>query len=137
MAGNIKYECKGCKLSVTNRQKSIQCSACFIWFHFKCTDLSDYQFQEHVKNPKLIWKCKFCHKEKCKDCQKFIINNKNVIKLKCNSCKLWSHKQCAKVTVEMTKNKQFVDNWICRGCIFDNVPFSSLDNHQFKREFVN
>jgi len=36
----------------------------------------------------------------------------------------------------MTKNKQFVDNWICRGCISDNVPFSGLDNHQFKREFV-
>ena len=135
MSGNNnKFVCKGCKGGVSNRQKSIQCSACFIWFHFKCTNLTDDQFQEHVINPKLIWKCNFCHKEKCKECHKCIINND--LKIKCNSCKLWSHKPCAKVTKEMIGSKQIRDNWICRSCIFDNVPFSGLDNNQIKREFI-
>ena len=135
-ANNKHYECKGCRREVTNRQKSIQCNACFGWIHYKkCSSLTSSEFQEHDDNPKIIWKCSFCIIEKCKDCPKFI-NNK-APKIKCTCCKLWAHKSCAKISNDQYKDKSFLNNWICRDCLSENMAFSNLDNIQIKRELLS
>ena len=41
---NWKYPCCQCKKPVKSNQKGLECDACKKWVHFKCTDLTETQY---------------------------------------------------------------------------------------------
>ena len=60
-----KHPCKGCDDLVTETCDAVQCDRCTAWIHFKCTNLTKYQYDFLAINPKsnIKWFCESCTKE--------------------------------------------------------------------------
>ena len=59
-----QFLCATCNIAIKKNEKSICCSLCDLWLHFKCTELSEILFNElnshYKKNGFSFWPCKSC-----------------------------------------------------------------------------
>ena len=132
MKGDDK--CKVCKQIV--KGKSICCDGCNKWLHFKCSKLSQEQYQFHVDNEIEFWRCEYCVVVKCKICSLLITRNQDSIG--CDICQSWVHQKCSGISKKMFKEIGLSNSdWFCRICIRENLPFSSLDNKNFAKVCTN
>ena len=57
---NWKFPCLSCAKPVKINQKGIECNACKIWVHLKCTDLSETQYNYLETNEDIPFYCLTC-----------------------------------------------------------------------------
>ena len=132
-----EYKCKKCRKTVGNNSKSICCDSCNKWIHYKCTSLTQNEFDFHTKNELEFWRCDFCIPRICK-CGLVAKHNQN--KLCCKICNTWTHLKCSGLNKndfneQMLKKKKKKDDWYCRSCITQILPFSSIDNKKIIKLF--
>ena len=129
-------KCRKCWNRVGPRHKSICCDICHSWFHFKCSKLNNESFQSFVNNPNKIWRCPYCEVFRCKKCTLIIKRKQNCIC--CDVCDHWVHLKCSGLSktefLTLGENNNS-DYWYCRSCIFEALPFSSLDNYKLAKLF--
>ena len=125
-------KCLSCRKIVNDNHKSINCDECNKWLHFKCSRLTNKEFQAHTKNQSLPFTCIFCSDYICCACDKHVYHNQNSIC--CDSCDGWTHLKCTKLTLkdynELGNNQDKF--WFCRKCNTTIFPFSNLDDNKFK-----
>ena len=57
---NWKYPCIKCSKPVKNNQKGLECNVCSKWLHFKCTDLTEAQYEFLEQNVDAPFYCLLC-----------------------------------------------------------------------------
>ena len=57
---NWKYPCSKCNKPVKCNQKGLECNVCTTWVHFKCTDLSEVQYDFLEKKVNVPFYCLLC-----------------------------------------------------------------------------
>ena len=68
----------------------------------------------------MIFPCSYCNKNVKSD------------SIFCDSCKLWVHLKCSKLTkVEFDKLANQNDDWYCKKCYQQMFPFQNLDNIEY------
>jgi hypothetical protein len=55
-----KYPCGACGKNVNSNQKAMECEDCLIWYHNKCMDMNDYNYEVHVQHNSYVWVCYKC-----------------------------------------------------------------------------
>lgn len=65
----ITSKCKKCTAAACEGDY-ITCEKCTKYYHWKCTDLTDFVIKLHKKNPYKPWRCDSCRDTYCKDCNK-------------------------------------------------------------------
>ena len=87
------------------------------WYHSKCTNLKEYEFQKHLKNKYKNWKCESCINKNCNKCNKtFPLSNFDSIC--CEKCDRWDHLRCTHLTDSAFNDYCDKDkNWKCNTCI--------------------
>ena len=60
---NWKYPCLKCFKPVKNNQKGLECNTCIKWVHFKCTNLTDTQYNYLEENNEIPYYCYVCNPE--------------------------------------------------------------------------
>ena len=111
-----KNTCPNCDLNAS--ENSINCDKCHKLYHFKCTTLSSYEIQLHIKNEYKSWKCDACVDKYCNNCNK-LFTSTNLDSICCDLCLRWYHYICADLTLN-DFNKYCVDEtliWKCKLCI--------------------
>ena len=123
MPGNKKDICKKCKKTVQG--KSICCSTCKIWYHFKYSNLTNEEFKKHEMNENLIWHCPKCTFYYCGKCCKIIKGRQeNIFCYCCNN--LIHYKSCGLDRNTFDQLGCSEDLWFGMDCIENNVPFGRL-----------
>ena len=57
-----KENCGTCKKIIGNRDKKLQCEACYDWYHCKCEEVGEEVYQVISKTEGLHWYCHGCNK---------------------------------------------------------------------------
>ena len=60
---NWKYPCRKCFKPVKSNQKGLECNNCIKWVHFKCTNLTDTQYNFLEENNEVPYYCFICNPE--------------------------------------------------------------------------
>lgn len=55
-----KYPCGTCGKNVNSNQKAMECEDCLTWYHNKCIDMNDYNYQVHIHHSSYVWVCYKC-----------------------------------------------------------------------------
>ena len=55
-----KYPCGVCQKNVNSNQKAMECEDCLVWYHNKCVDMNNINFQVHVQHSSYVWVCFKC-----------------------------------------------------------------------------
>ena len=134
MIGDKFYKCKKCLRIVGNNSKSICCDSCNKWLHFKCSKLTQKEFDFHSKNELEFWRCDYCTPQICK-CQLIVKKSQNY--LSCKNCNTQIHLKCSGLDKnEFSRIKTSnCENWCCKWCIADIIPFSTMDNRKLINYF--
>ena len=53
--------CPDCERRVTYRSKGIECEACLNWYHLKCSNVSDKEYEQISE---MVWYCKRCKEQR-------------------------------------------------------------------------
>ena len=110
------YICPQC-VQVVNGN-SICCDKCNKWYHSNCTNLTEHEFQTHLKNKYKNWKCESCIDKYCNRCNKTFPAS-NFDSICCEKCERWYHINCTNLTSsafnDYCNNKD--KNWKCNTCI--------------------
>ena len=53
--------CPDCERRVTYRSKGIECEACLNWYHLKCSNVSDKEYEQISE---MLWYCKRCKEQR-------------------------------------------------------------------------
>ena len=53
--------CPDCERRVTYRSKGIGCEACLNWYHLKCSNVSDKEYEQISE---MVWYCKRCKEQR-------------------------------------------------------------------------
>ena len=122
-------KCKKCKKLLRKNSNSICCDVCNKWLHFKCSTLTQEEFDFHAKNELEFWRCEYCTPSICK-CKLIIKNNQKSIL--CNICKTKIHLKCSGKS-----NSESTSNWFCKWCLADILPFNNMDNRKFINLFTS
>ena len=57
---NWKFPCAECKGPVKTNQKGIECGVCNVWVHFRCTELTEVQYEYLENNVEAPFYCLGC-----------------------------------------------------------------------------
>ena len=131
MADNLDSKCNKCWENFKGRNhKSICCSNCNKWVHFKCSNLSKEEFINHNNDETLIWRCECCTIHRCKKCIRVIGKGNSIF---CDCCNKWTHLKCSGLSKDvfciLGKSKE---KWICKICKIENLPFMNIDDRKLK-----
>ena len=55
-----KYPCGMCTKNVNNNQKAMGCEQCSVWYHNKCTGMSDNLYRVFMEHESYVWICYRC-----------------------------------------------------------------------------
>ena len=140
------FSCGNCQKCIPKHLRVIRCTTCLHYFHVKCTDINQKQFND-LALAKNEWNCNLCiHKlfeepefsnpednnatlvkkgEKCGECRKTIAKNINPIN--CDMCNVAFHNKCTGLSYRQSRT---CFNWICPKCAIKSLPFAGLDENQ-------
>ena len=122
----MPYKCPSCKIDVKNKSNSICCDKCNKWFHLKCTNLRQSEFEIYCIDNSFEWICENCSNDCCNKCE--IIFRKHNNAISCDSCEGWFHLKCSGLSKELFKKLAVSDDdWYCTPCKNIIFPFNSLD----------
>ncbi len=116
-----KSHCGQCSRVITTRHRLIRCSDCRVEFHRKCSNISNTDNNINEDN----WLCADCAAP-CGQCNTLIVNNTKAIQ--CDSCSLWFHIECGKVSetyYDSLGDSSF--QWKCSDCT-DLLEISDSDS---------
>ena len=115
MATNLALKCSKCWGNFKGKKsKSICCSICNKWVHLNCTNLSEDEFTNHIKDQTIIWRCEHCIIHRCKKCSR-VVGRGNCIF--CDCCNKWLHLRCSGLSKEefyVIANSD--EKWMCKIC---------------------
>ena len=120
--------CKLCNIKIPKDEKAIRCDKCKHWFHIKCIGMALIQYEHYQINYEEIFLCKSCRK--CNICDKTIAKNHR--KLSCSLCDKDVHIKCNTYSVKDYDQAKEANDFFCMKCISDILPFSSLNDVQYK-----
>ncbi len=125
-------KCLSCKKVTRENQKCIRCDECHKWLHLKCSGLTNREFLAHINDPTLDFTCSYCNNYKCCSCNKHVLDNQNSIC--CDNCDAWTHLKCSRLTLEEFREfgKDQTKLWFCVNCRHSILPFSKLDERNFR-----
>ena len=119
--GPIRNRCgvDTCGKPVKCNQRRLNCSSCLLWFHVKCLNLSDEEYQ--VKS-NIYWNCDSCNLPAPSiypcgawDCGVLVKDDNRGIQ--CDICDLWYHAECIDMTTdEYNFLSQSEVGWNCTSC---------------------
>ena len=112
--------CSSCHTKVDG-QASIACDCCEKFYHQKCTELTDFQFEIYSIDKSFSWFCKKCDAKKCNKCDLFTRHSQPI---KCDNCDKYYHLKCAGLS-----KKAFIPSeipWHCYQCNENVFPFNSI-----------
>ena len=55
-----KYPCGMCNKNVNINQKAMECESCTVWYHNKCTGMSNNLYNAHIEHESYVWICYKC-----------------------------------------------------------------------------
>ena len=126
-----QYCCPICQKDIKNNTDCIGCDKCNKWFHFKCSNIKQSDFEIYCKEKSLDWFCTTCLKDRCNKCDIiFRIGNS----ISCDSCDKWYHLKCSgldKATFDQLSNNDD-ENWYCRLCKNDIFPFNTIETRNLE-----
>lgn len=109
-----KNNCKVCEK--TTKLPMICCDECNSWYHQKCMNMSDIDFNSYQETD-LEFACKKCnHSKECYICKKDSIRDDDKHLLKCQSCQLWAHYDCLELK-EKYEHYLFKEDYYCSSCL--------------------
>ena len=115
--------CPSCHTK-TDGQSSIACDWCDKFYHKKCTELTDHQFEIYSVDKSFTWFCKKCDVKRCNKCNILTRHNQPI---KCDNCDKFYHLRCAGLS-----KTAFIPytTWFCFQCLENIFPFSTLSVKQ-------
>ena len=111
--------CSVCQIKVDGLA-SIACDCCNKFYHLKCTELTNSQFEIYSLDKSFHWYCNKCDLKTCNKCN---ILTRHTHPIQCENCEKFYHLRCA----GLSKTAYIcTTSWYCYQCNEDIFPFNKL-----------
>ena len=111
--------CSTCHTKVDGLS-SIACDCCNKFYHLKCTELTNSQFQIYSIDKSFTWYCNKCDLKTCNKCN---ILTRHSHPIQCEKCEKYYHLRCA----GLSKTAYiYTTSWYCYQCNENIFPFNKL-----------
>ena len=99
---------------------SIACDCCNKFYHLKCTELTNSQFEIYSIDKSFTWYCNKCDLKTCNKCN---IITRHSHPIQCENCEKFYHLRCA----GLSKTAYIcTTSWYCYQCNENIFPFNKL-----------